>query len=104
MISNSLMEQVRSIADSSWERMKEISDFLFKNPETGKEEFVSAQFLCGIAEELGMDVTRGYCGLDTAFLAEFRHGSGPVIALIAEYDALPGFGPDRRPAHACGHN
>lgn len=104
MISNPLIEQVRSIANSSWERMKDISDFLFKNPEIGKEEFVSAQFLCGIAEELGMDVTKGYCGLDTAFLAEFRHGSGPVIALIAEYDALPGFGPDRRPAHACGHN
>ena len=40
---------------------------------------------------------QGAYGLDTAFAA--RAGSeGPTIAVLCEYDALPGIG------HACGHN
>ena len=34
----------------------------------------------------------------TAYAAEFGKGSGPTIAILSEYDALPGIG------HACGHN
>ena len=42
-------------------------------------------------------VERGAYGLDTAFAA--RAGTeGPTIAVLCEYDALPGIG------HACGHN
>ena len=42
-------------------------------------------------------VTGGVAGMPTAFCAEL--GSGPlVVAVCAEYDALPGVG------HACGHN
>ena len=40
---------------------------------------------------------RGAYGLPTAFAA--RIGSGtPRVAVLCEYDALPGIG------HACGHN
>jgi amidohydrolase len=50
-----------------------------------------------LLDRAGFDVTAGYLGLETAFLARF--GSGPTrLALCAEYDALPGLG------HACGHN
>ena len=42
---------------------------------------------------------RGVGGLPTAFRAEVSGaGDGPTIAVMAEYDALPGIG------HACGHN
>ncbi|MDH3755331.1 MAG: M20 family metallopeptidase, partial [Acidimicrobiia bacterium] len=48
-------------------------------------------------EQEGVDVERGACDLDTAFVA--RAGdSGPTVAVICEYDALPEIG------HACGHN
>ena len=45
----------------------------------------------------GVDVERGYLGLETAFRATAGAGQ-PVVAICAEYDALPGIG------HACGHN
>src|SRR5690606_23325153 len=53
--------------------------------------------LTRILEDEGLAVDRGAYGLDTAFAA--RAGSdGPLVAVLCEYDALPGIG------HACGHN
>ncbi|MEO6628576.1 MAG: amidohydrolase, partial [Aquihabitans sp.] len=47
--------------------------------------------------DAGLSVTRGAYGIETAF--EARAGSGgPTVAVLCEYDALPGIG------HACGHN
>src|SRR5690606_9166299 len=46
----------------------------------------------------GFDVERGVAGLPTAFTATAGKGDGPVVAFLAEYDALPGLG------HGCGHN
>ena len=50
-------------------------------------------------EARGFAVERGVGGLPTAFRASLD-GSvpGPTVAILCEYDALPGLG------HACGHN
>lgn len=42
--------------------------------------------------------------METAFRAELCRGKGAVVAFLAEYDALPGYGEEKQPAHACGHN
>lgn len=56
---------------------------------------------------------RRACDIPTAFVARYGRGDGPRVALLAEYDALPGQGnhaeprrtPDGKAAgHACGHN
>ncbi len=72
-----------------------LSHDLHAHPETAFEEHRS---VAAVAEMLeGFHVTRGVCGMPTAFSA--RAGSGPlVVAVCAEYDALPEVG------HACGHN
>ncbi|RNC72239.1 MAG: M20 family peptidase [Desulfuromonadales bacterium] len=74
-----------------------IAEALYRNPETGLNEVRSAALLTGFLEREGFRVDRGLAGLPTAFRAETGEG-GPVIALIAEMDALPVMG------HACGHN
>ena len=67
------------------------------NPELRFEEHKAAGWLCEILEARGHAVEKGLGGLPTAFRA--RAGSGaPRVAILAEYDALPGVG------HACGHN
>ncbi|WP_245172690.1 amidohydrolase [Streptomyces achromogenes] len=74
-----------------------LSHSLHAEPETAMREHKSAAKITSLAENAGFDVTRGVAGLPTAFVA--THGSGElVVALCAEYDALPGIG------HACGHN
>ncbi|WP_243115008.1 M20 family metallopeptidase [Paraclostridium sordellii] len=55
-------------------------------------------------KEYGFDTIYPYCNMDTAFRAELGDNNGPTIAFLAEYDALPGYGENKEPAHACGHN
>jgi amidohydrolase len=72
-----------------------LSHDLHTHPETAFDEHRSAAAVAEMLE--GFDVNLGAYGLPTAFSA--RAGSGPlVVALCAEYDALPDVG------HACGHN
>ncbi|MEU6131671.1 M20 family metallopeptidase [Saccharopolyspora sp. NPDC047091] len=79
------------------DRLIRLSEQLHAHPETAWQEHRSARWVAESLSEAGFDVTPGYLGLETAFLATF--GSGPFrLGLCAEYDALPGLG------HACGHN
>ncbi len=78
-------------------RLVRLSLKIHSHPEVGFKEKKASGWLAGYLSKSGFDVERGICGLPTAFKATYGGGS-PVIALIAEYDALPGVG------HACGHN
>ena len=77
----------------------DVADAIHANPELALEEHAAAARLAETCERYGFAVERGSGGLPTAFTAR-RHGigPGPAVALLAEYDALPGLG------HGCGHN
>ena len=83
--------------DSRGPELEQLSLELHARPELAFEERFAAAALSDFVEREGTKVTRGAGGLETAFIAEAGTG-GPVVALCAEYDALPGVG------HACGHN
>ncbi|SEP16747.1 amidohydrolase [Salinihabitans flavidus] len=70
---------------------------LHAHPEIAFEEVRSSAALAERLRDAGLEVTLPAYGLDTAFVAEFGT-TGPVLGIVAEYDALPGLG------HACGHN
>ncbi|MFG2792240.1 amidohydrolase [Streptomyces sp. NPDC048419] len=74
-----------------------LSHSLHAAPETAMQEHKSAAKIADLAENSGFEVTRGVAGLPTAFVGTYGTGD-LVVALCAEYDALPGIG------HACGHN
>jgi amidohydrolase len=83
--------------DAHRDRLLEISHTLHAHPELAFEEHDSAALVAGELRAAGFDVTVGVYGLDTAI--EAIYGTGDfVVAVCAEYDALPGIG------HACGHN
>jgi aminobenzoyl-glutamate utilization protein B len=64
-------------------------------------------------KEEGFTIETGVAGIPTAFTATFGSGT-PVIGVLGEYDALPGFSQDAVPfkkdlpgntnGHACGHH
>lgn len=82
--------------------------------EVGYKEDRSSALLAGELKKAGFSVTSGIAGMPTAFRASFKRGDGPVIAILAEFDALPGLAQDAKPerapiagqaaGHACGHN
>lgn len=79
------------------EDLREISRWMYENPETAYKEFESSRRLAGFLRDHGFDVTYPAYGLDTAFEAK-AGSSGPRVVICCEYDALPEVG------HACGHN
>ena len=70
---------------------------IHSNPEVAWGEQKAASWLGNYLEKNGFKVERGICDLPTAFIGSYGQGE-PVIAMIAEYDALPDIG------HGCGHN
>ncbi|KPV64651.1 MAG: Thermostable carboxypeptidase 1 [Candidatus Bathyarchaeota archaeon BA1] len=80
-------------------RIIEISDALHANPEIGHQEHKAAELLTSELERHGFKVEKHIAGMPTAFKATYQGMSEtPIVAFLAEYDALPGLG------HGCGHN
>ncbi len=84
--------------------------------EVALQETRSAAYLAGALEAEGFAVERGVAGMPTAFVASWASNEdGPVLGVLAEYDALPQVGnaavPRLQPredgttrGHGCGHN
>ncbi|HEX7102243.1 MAG TPA: M20 family metallopeptidase [Nitrolancea sp.] len=77
----------------------EVAETIRQNPEIAYQEREASALLASKIAELGYEVEREAGGLETAFRASLHgRGEGPIVAVLAEYDALPGIG------HGCGHN
>lgn len=85
---------------------------IWKNPEVGGMEKASADYFRKLLDEEGFKIVNEP-HLEHAFYAEYGSGK-PVIAILGEYDALPGLSQqvsDKKepikvgePGHGCGHN
>jgi aminobenzoyl-glutamate utilization protein B len=107
----------KALAQSSVEKNKEdlirLSDEIWGYAETALKETKSSRALADYAEKKGFRVTKNIAGMPTAFIAEYGSGK-PVIAILGEYDALPGISQKALPTqealvpggggHGCGHN
>ncbi|MGI9250833.1 MAG: amidohydrolase [Pseudohongiellaceae bacterium] len=99
--------------DSRYEQTASLARSLWEYAEVGYQETQSSALLQRTLQDAGFSVTAGVAEIPTAFVAEFGSGE-PVIAILGEYDALPGINQDSIPersllpgktaGHACGHN
>ena len=80
--------------------------------EMGYQEKQSSALLQETLANAGFKITTAVAGIPTAFTAEYGN-EGPVIAILGEYDALPGLSQKAIPSkesagekagHACGHH
>jgi len=94
---NDLKQRAAADIDRRRSELIDLSLDLHAHPETAFQEVRSSALLADYLERNGFAVERGVCDLPTAFRASFGAGE-PRVAIIAEYDALPGVG------HGCGHN
>ena len=89
-----------------------IAQQIWDYAEMGYLEVESSSLLQKTLSDEGFAIQTGVAGIPTAFIAEYGSGS-PVIALLGEYDALPGLSQQRiaeqksagkAAGHACGHH
>ena len=81
--------------------------------EVGYQEIKSSGLLQNLLAENNFSITTGVAGIPTAFIAEYG-SKGPIIAIMGEFDALPGIIQTNNPfrdvredaaaGHACGHH
>jgi amidohydrolase len=91
--------RVAAAVDRLADDLETLSHRIHANPELAFKEEKAHAWLAEFLTKHGATVERGVGGLPTAFRATIPGtGAGPTIAIMAEYDALPGIG------HACGHN
>ncbi len=100
--------------DAHREEFIKLSDTIWDNPEIAYDEYNSVAEHAAMLAEQGFRVTDNVGGIPTAVMGEAGEG-GPVIAILGEYDALPGLSQEAgvaepRPlpgnglGHGCGHN
>ena len=109
------VEQIWQIVDEKREEYIALADRVWDTPELAYGEHRSVAEHLTMLEKEGFRITRDVAGIPTAVMAEAGEG-GPVIAILGEYDALPGLsneaGADApKPVaehggvgHGCGHN
>lgn len=106
-------EDVMSRIDARYDQTADIARQLWEWAEVGYQEERSTALLQDTLSAEGFSIKKGVADIPTAFTAEYGSG-GPIIAILAEFDALPGINQDASPTrapiegkaagHACGHN
>ena len=95
------------------DRTTRVAQALWDYAELGYQETRSTGLMQSELAGEGFQIEQGVAGIPTAFVAEWGKG-GPVIAILAEMDALPGINQSalatrdpisgKHAGHACGHN
>ena len=108
-----LKNEVAKNIQSGYEGYKKIALNIWDYAEVGFKETKSSVLLQNTLKNNGFKVDAGVAGMPTAFVATYGSGS-PVIAILAEYDALPGLSQEnssvktpianKNSGHGCGHN
>ncbi|HYZ61414.1 MAG TPA: M20 family metallopeptidase [Acetobacteraceae bacterium] len=108
-------EEIWTHVDRKSPEYMELSDRVWGTPELAYGEHRSAAEHLAMLQREGFRVTQNVAGIPTALMAEAGEG-GPVIAILGEYDALPGLSQEAGIAepkpveahggvgHGCGHN
>lgn len=95
----SVKETILTAVDRDREKTIALAKWLFEHPEIALEEKESCKAVAQYMQNAGFNVEMNVANVPHSFKATKKQGnSGARIAILAEYDALPGLG------HACGHH
>ena len=108
-----IKQEVIQSLNNQYNYYKERALQIWEYAEIGYKEEKSTALLQQTLKDNGFSIEAGVAGMPTAFIASYGSGS-PVIAILAEYDALPGLAQTAAPVktpiegkiagHACGHH
>lgn len=106
-------EAMLALLDKNQEVYAGVAHEIWSLAEVGYQETRSSALLQKLLADTGFTVRAGVADIPTAFVASYGSGR-PVIAIIGEFDALPGLSQDAVPyvkpivnggaGHGCGHH
>ncbi len=107
-------EEIWRLVDTRRQQYVEMADRVWGMPELCYDEYKSCAEHVAMLEAEGFAITKDVAGIPTAVMGEYGEG-GPIIAILGEYDALPGLSqeagvleprpvPGETRGHGCGHN
>lgn len=112
-VTSGLKNEAISSIDTKYDVYKNIARQIWTFAEVGYKEVKSTKLLQETLSSNGFTIQAGVADMPTAFVASYGSGK-PVIAILAEYDALPGLSQDASPeknpitgmssGHGCGHH
>ncbi len=94
---NAAHQQVQKLVDANSANWKQVSKQIWDYAELGYHENKSSALLQAQLKAAGFAVESGVADEPTAFIASYGEGK-PVIAILGEFDALPGFRNRRCPS------
>ena len=114
LIENGLAsDSVIRFLDSKSEDYASMSKTIWSLAELGYQEKETSRLMQSHLEKENFSIDSGVAEIPTAFIASYGSGK-PIIAILAEMDALPGLSQDAKPerkiikegmpGHACGHH
>ena len=108
-----MKKDVATWVDGNTKTLEAVNRKIWTYAEVGLEEHKSSKELQDLLKANGFTVKAGVAGMPTAFVATYGEG-GPVIGILAEFDALlgvsqsdspsPKIGANPESGHACGHS
>ncbi len=107
-------ERIWQLVDHRRAEHEALSDRIWDAPEIAYNEYAAVAEHTAMLEAEGFRVTTDLAGIPTAVMGE-AGTEGPIIAILGEYDALPGLSqeagltepsplPGDGMGHGCGHN
>ena len=95
-ISLAIFSDTSEFIDKTKDKYNQLAMDLWNYAEMGYLETNSAKAIKKILKDEGFNVTDQIAGIPTAFVAEYG-SEGPVIGILAEFDALPGLSQSNNP-------
>lgn len=110
---DAIKNQAITDIEQQYDKYRNTALQLWNYAEVGYKEIKSSALLQQTLSENGFTLQKGVAEMPTAFIASYGSGQ-PVIAILAEFDALPGLAQEAIPVkkiisnktagHACGHH
>ena len=112
-VADALKTQAMADIQLKYDEYRQTALQIWNFAEVGYKEEKSTALLQQSLGDNGFTIQKGVAGIPTAFVATYGNGQ-PVIAILAEFDALPGLSQEADPekksiankpaGHACGHH
>jgi aminobenzoyl-glutamate utilization protein B len=113
-MNNSQQKFIKQALNNKEQLLKNVSEYIWNNPETRFEEYKSSQKLIDTLKKEGFKVNENIANIETAFEGVYGEGE-PTIGFLGEFDALSGLSQEALSSskkevtengngHGCGHN